>query len=200
MNIRICAKKIAVLLLVLGTSMCLYQNCVWVSNSIIWSLAGFDYPPASAWYIVKVENSSSGPLLVTVSLLNDRTLRESSPLEDFNRAMMGRFHSVTRNLDPGQKSIFELPSVLDPHLGILELCAITPVENAGGVDRVQRMALSIVPWLDLGPGAAPSAFIITDESLVSLDVAFVSGIDFMSVIGSPVLGQEITSATTGIVE
>src|SRR5690606_11269330 len=109
-------------------------------------------PPASAWYVVEVGNSTPHQLLVTVTLLNDRRFEVSGPVNDFNQRMMGRAIATENILNPGELKRFYLPSSEDPHIGLLELRAITAAQDSGNIGRRQKIALMIIPWTDLGPG------------------------------------------------
>lgn len=149
----------------------LYMNLGWFLTLTLYQLTGLPVPPASAWYRVQVANKTSTELLVTVELINDRPFGVFTPLEEFQRRMVGRTTSGTVIVQACSSQMIELPSPEYARLGIVLVSAISRMRYPGSPNAQQEVAMIAVRWNE---GRLPNSniipVIISNENLFSVDV------------------------------
>lgn len=121
---------------------CCYQNFPWIWRKAAIAAMGLPTPPASAFYVFNISNSTSKPLIVSIINLNDRHWRIYTPSEARARSQLNWITETQIILPQGKTNKIVLPSIEHKSLGMILVTARTDYEYTP--DLSQRIALFLI--------------------------------------------------------
>lgn len=137
------------LVLVVVLAMCfVIDHGAWLLPAIVYRALLLPYPPASAYYAIRVSNVSERDVIVTVQLLNDLRFETPAPREVYRQTKLGRARFKDFSLPPGTSQYVELPSEAYPRVGCLFVVARTEIESAGLASAKQDVAVYLLSWYE----------------------------------------------------
>ena len=151
-------------------------NIGWAPYRMNWLLYSFvsgnedvPYPFASAWYRVEVTNATQESLLVNVTLVNDRFFAPAySSISVYNKERLGRVSEKGGILAPGESSLFDLPSPVEPRLGFVMVAAMSVTDEK---DTPQKISMRMHSWWRTDKPKAPcniNKVRFTDDDMIAL--------------------------------